>query len=423
LNTKKTKTIPYAIKCRIYPNEEQKQFFAKQFGCSRLIYNIALDWMIFHYDLTGRSISIYDAKKLLPFLKQSSHYSFLKEVNSQSLQAAVLNLGKGFDRFYTGKSNKPIFKKKTSRQCFEVPQHFVLKKSKKGNDFLILPKVKTAIKIKIHRKIEGKVRHIDVSIEPDGKYHAILTCMKEVVCAQEALSQKDFETAGFDLGLTDFLVDSNGKKTPSPQYLRKSEEKLKKKQRAYANKVSGSKNQEKARKEVAKLQAKIKNQRNDFQHKLSYEIVDKNQGLYFENLSPRNMMKNPRLSKSIGDSGWGLFVTKVKYKAYWRDKEFIQIGRFEPTSKLCSNCGAINNELKLHHRMWKCKTCDVLHDRDINAAKNIKKIGQEMSKLTPVDEDNQCLSSYEKSGKLPRHERSRKRILSANLKMHGDSSP
>jgi len=136
---------------------------------------------------------------------------------------------------------------------------------------------------------------------------------------------------------------------------------------------------------VARVHSKIKNKRKDFTHKQSNEIVNKNQVIYFETLNLKGMMQNRCLAKSVADAMHGEFIRQCKYKAMWREKQVIQIGRFEPSSKLCSNCQTKNNDLKLHHRMWKCKKCGVLHDRDINAAKNIKKIGQGMSEFTPVE--------------------------------------
>ncbi len=380
----KQKKIHYALKCRVYPTEDQKVFLKKQFGCCRLVYNLTLDWMNFYHGVTKKSISIMNAKKLLSFLKGCSQYSFLKEMNSQSLQASVLNLGKGFDRFFDGKGGKPKFKKKGGRECFEVPQNFLLKKSKRNNDFLLVPKLRSSIKIKLYKDIvTDDVSRIHISIDPSGKYYASLNCERDLYCVNVVSSK--YKDTGYDLGVSDFLIGSDGSKKEAPKLLRKSEGRLKQKSRELSSKKKGSKNAKKARMRLAKYHARIRNQRKNFHHKLSSKIVDENQVLYFETLSPKNMMKNRCLSKSFADAGWTAFLTKVKYKANWQCKEVIQIGRFEPSSKMCSSCGALNKDLKLHHRLWRCKACNSLHDRDINAAKNIKKIGQRMSKLTPVE--------------------------------------
>jgi putative transposase len=378
-------TIHYAVKCRIYPTEEQKTFFKKQFGCCRFVYNTVLDWMNFYYGLMKKSMSIESAKKLLPFLKQSAELSFLKEVNSQSLQASVLNLGHSYSKLFAGNGGKPRFKKKVGRQCFEIPQHFLLKKSKRGNNFLLIPKIKSGIKIKVHRRVVGEVRHLHISMDPDGKYYSSLNCRKESYCVRIADSDMVWQTVGNDLGFLRLRVDDYGNEIEAPKFYRKVEQKLAREQRKNARKKFGSKNRAKSSLKVAVVHSKIKNRRKDFIHKQSNEIVDKNQVIYFETLNLKGMMQNRCLAKSVADAMHGEFIRQCKYKAVWRGKHVVQIGRFEPSSKLCSNCQSKNNDLKLHHRIWKCKVCGVLHDRDINAAKNIKRIGQEMSEFTPVE--------------------------------------
>ena len=378
-------TIHYAVKCRIYPSEEQKIFFKKQFGCCRFVYNTVLDWMNFYYELKKESMSIENAKKLLPFLKQSSQCNFLKEVNSQSLQSSVLNLGHGFSKFFAGNGGKPRFKKKAGRQCFEIPQNFLLKKSKRGNDFLLIPKIKSGIKIKVHRKIIGEIRHLHVSMDADGRYYASLNCRKEVCFAEVVDANKTWKTTGYDFGLIDLSVSDDGEKVENPKFGRKGAIRLAKAQRSHAEKKKGSKNQEKSRIKVARRHKKISNQRKDFIHKQSHQMVDENQVIYLETLNLKGMMQNHCLAKAVADAILGEFKRQCKYKAEWRGKNVVQIGLFEPSSKLCSNCQTKNNNLKLHQRTWQCKTCGVLHDRDINAAKNIKKIGQEVSKFTPAE--------------------------------------
>ncbi len=378
-------TIHYAVKCRIYPTEEQKEIFKRQFGCCRFVYNNVLDWMNFYYRITKRSMSIENAKKLLPFLKRSVQFGFLKEANSQSLQSSVLNLGHSFSKFLSGNGGKPRFKKKGGRQCFEIPQNFLLKKSKRGNDFLLIPKTKLGIKIKIHRKIVGEVRHIHISVDPDEKYYASLNCRKEEYCVKVVDPDMSRKTIGYDLGFLHLLVDNNGHKKEAPKFFREGEKKLAREQRKHSNKRLGSKNKEKSRLKVARVHSKIKNKRKDFTHKQSNEIVDKNQVIYFETLNLKGMMQNRCLAKSVADAMHGELIRQCKYKAKWRLKQVVQIGRFEPSSKLCSNCKTKNKDLKLHHRMWKCKVCGVLHDRDVNAAKNIKRIGQGMSEFTPAE--------------------------------------
>jgi putative transposase len=388
----KTQVISYACKFRIYPTDEQKLFFKKQFGCCRFIYNYLLIRVEKAYSRRKEYISAHQAKKFISPLKKTTRYSFLKEVNSQSLQAAAINLGRARERFFNKEAGYPKLKKKSGRQSFEIPQNFLLKKSKKGNDFLFIPKLKSSIKMKVHREMRGSIRHIVISMEPDGKYYASLNCRREEYCVTLFDPKMDNNSTGYDLGLSDLYASEKGEKVRVPRFLRKLETTLAKAQKRFSNKKRGSANKKKAQLKVAKVHSKIKNKRKDFIHKQSNKIVNENQVIYFETLNIRGMMRNHCLAKSAVDATLGEFVRQCRYKARWRGKKIIQIGRFEPSSKLCSNCGEKNNELKLHHRTWRCKNCHALHDRDVNAAINIKKIGQDMSKFTPVERSTaECL--------------------------------
>ena len=372
-------TIHGACKFRLYPTEDQKTFFKKQFGCCRFVYNYLLIRMQKAYNRRKESISNGKAKKFISVLKKTRRFEFLKEVNSQSLQSTAINLGKARKKFFDKEGGYPKLKKKNGRQSFEVPQNFLLKKTKRGKYYLIISKLKSSIKIKVHREIPGEIRHIVISMDPDGRYYASINYRekKDIIISSD--TDKSEKTAGYDLGVGDLYVDDEGKKTEAPRYYRKAEKKLSKEQRKHSRKKKGSKNKEKARLKVAKTHSKIKNKRRDFIHKQSNKIVNKNQVIYFETLNVKGMMRNHCLAKSVVDAMLGELIRQVKYKARWRNKKLIQIGRFEPSSKLCSNCGFKNNDLKLHHRVWKCKECGTLHDRDVNAAKNIKKIGQEIA--------------------------------------------
>jgi len=430
-------TIHYACKFRIYPTEKQKAFFKNQFGCCRFVYNHFLDYAEKVYKKEKRSVSIYkEVKPLLSIMKQTNEYGFLKEVNSQSLQQSVLNLGKARSRFFDDEGGKPRFKRKVGRQSFEIPQHFLLKKSKGGNYFLFIPKLKQykdldgRIKIKVHRQIRGDIRHVTIIREADGRYYASLNCRLEEYCVRVIDPKKGWKTTGYDFGVVDLLVGSDGTRRKAPRSLRKSEKKVKTRQRKHSKKKKGSNNKEKSRIELARCHTDVKNQRKDCLHQTSNEVVNENQVLYFETLCPKNMMKNRRFAKSLSDASPGEILRQAKYKSNWRNKKVVQIGRFVPSSKLCSTCGAKNNELKLHHRVWTCKECGVLHDRDINAAINIKKIGQDMSKSTPVERTtNGCLLARGQTSWLMAKllanlaHGSRKRILSAKLKMHGNLFP
>lgn len=378
-------------KFRIYPTDDQMLFFKKHFGCCRFIYNYLLNLRETLYAKFQKTISGFEAKRHISILKKTKEYEWLKEVNSQSLQESSLDLEKAYRRFFKKLGRKPKFKRKLHRQKFKVPQYFSLTKSKRGNYFLRIPKIKSKIRVNVHREIHGEIKQITIIKESNGEYFISFNCEieKETIFTRKACRKG---VIGIDLGLTSFITTSNGDKKETPKFLRKTERKLKSVQRSLSRKKKGSLNWHKKRKKVASIHVRIKNMRKDFLHKISFELVDENQVIYLEDLNVKGMIRNRCLSKSILDASWSEFVRQLKYKAAWRGKKIVQIGRFEPSSKLCSACGFKNEELKLHQRKWECKRCCAKHDRDINAAKNIVKLGQDMSKVKPVEKTTSVFS-------------------------------
>ncbi len=383
----KTKeVVNKAYKFRVYPTRRQEVFFAKHFGCTRFIYNYLLSVRRDAYQKEGKSISGLEAKKLIPGLKRQEEYEWLKEVNSQSLQEAALDLNSAYERFFKkiNGSGYPKFKKKGQRDSFSVPQSFQIDPT---HSSILIPKLKTAIRAKFHQSMKKVVEFNSISFSksPSGKYYASIN-VDEVVVHKIPVKKvtRKTKTVGIDLGLKDFLVESNGKKTDSPKYLRQSERKLKKSQQRLSRKQKGSNNRNKQRLIVAKLHDKISNQRKNFLHEESSRLVNENQVIYLETLNVKGMMKNRYLSKSIADSGWGEFLRQLKYKSHWRGSVVVQVGMWEATSKLCFSCGYKNKDLKLSDREWTCPECGCHHDRDINAAKNTEQIGREAPELTPV---------------------------------------
>ncbi len=376
-----------AFKYRIYPTKEQRVFLEKHFGACRYVYNYFLDLRAREYKENKRSISGLECKRMLIPLKKTNKW--LKEINSQSLQEAVLNLEKAYQRFFKGLGKYPVFKRKRNHQSFTVPQHFFVE----GNLFYI-PKLKQGIRIKLHRPIDGVPSSLTISRAPSGKYYASFSCetlMPEV-------RNKPAGIIGIDLGITSFIATSNKQKVDHPACLRKSERKLARYQRLLSKKKNGSNNKSKQRLKVALLHEKISNQRHDFLHKLSRKIVDENQAVYLESLNVKGMMQNRHLSKSIADSGWSEFARQLKYKGEWYGTKVVQIGRFVPSTKTCSACDAVNHDLSLKDRVWTCPSCKTIHDRDINAATVIKKVGQDMPDIKPVEKRASVLS-FKRKGK------------------------
>ena len=377
--------IEIGYKFRIYPTEEQKAFFEKHFGCVRFIYNYLLNLRMEAYK-NDKKVSGFEAKRTIAKLKKEK-YKWLSEVNSQSLQEAAIDLDKAYRRFFKKLGAFPSFKKKTNRQRFKIPQHFYL--SKKG--YLRVPKLKSRVKVNVHRKIEGPINNITISKTPTGKYFASFNC---TIAKSKVIKNKDnrVDKIGIDLGIDSFIATDKGLKIKAPSFLRTLERRLGAAQKSLSRKKKYSANYNKQRIAVAAVHEKISNQRQDFTHKLSFKITDENQAIYLEDLNVKGMIRNRHLSKSISDAGWGEFTRQLKYKSIWRDKELVQIGRFEASSKVCNVCDWKNKDLKLSQRKWLCRECRTFHDRDINAAKNILKLGQDMPEVKPVEKSTAVFS-------------------------------
>ncbi len=414
----------WSSKSRIYPTKEQEMFLAKQFGGVRFIYNHLLSRSNEVYEKEKRTIYINDLKKEIVLLK--SNKSWLNEINSQSLQEAVLNLGKSRDCFLKNKSGRLRFKKKDSKQACTIPQHFSIKKSKRDNQFLYIPKLKSGIKIKIKRELVGKLKRTVITKTYTGKYFASITCdaKKEDILKSKTLKIARGEI-GIDLGITNFVTINNGEKILYPRFMKTSSKKVARASKLLARKKKGSNNRKKAKLKLAKTHEKIANKRNAFVHETSFALINENQVVYAENLHVQGMMKNHCLARAIADTAIGELIRQLKYKADWRGRKFSQIERFEPSSKMCSACETINKELKLQHRTWQCNLCGVIHDRDINAAINVLKIGQNMSlekgrpEVKPVERSTKVFSNKKKQVGSMKQEP----VSNVSIRMHGNSLP
>jgi putative transposase len=356
-----------AYKYRLYPTKNQADQFNQHIGSCRFVYNWALDQKIKAYEQTGKSVSRYTLNKLIPSLKTNSPW--LSEVNSQSLQGMTKQVESAFTKFFREKAGFPKFKsKKNPIQSFPVPQHYEV-------DFdsgtIKLPKIGD-VKVVLHKKFTGTLKTAVISRTVTGKYFiSVLVDNNEATPSKSIFSE--ITTVGVDVGIKDFAVLSTGEKVENPKYLKNSIHRLKCLQRRVSKKVKGSKNRNKARQHLSKIHEIITNQRNNFQHKISSRLICENQAIALETLNVKGMLKNHCLAQSISDVAWSSFVTKLEYKAEWFGKTILRIGRFEPSSKTCSICGYRNNTLTLKDREWECPDCKTKHDRDINAAINIKK--------------------------------------------------
>jgi putative transposase len=341
----------------------------KHFGCVRYIYNKCLETKIKAYE-NNTSLSCIDLTNGL-LIEEKANHEWLKEVHSQPLQMSIRNLDNAFKRFFKQRKGFPNFKKKRSVQSFQFPQGVKLI----DHNHLYLPKIGNMNFVQ-DRQFSGKIKTSTISKTHTNKYFISLLIDNGKELPKKA-KVEERTTIGIDVGIKSYIVMSNGDKIDNPKFLNKKIERLRVLQRRASKKTLGSKNRSKANLRVAILREKVRNQRNDFLHKLSSKIVSENQTICVEDLSIENMLKNHNLAQAqaIGDASWRRFVGMVGYKSEWRGKNFIKIGRYEASSKICSVCGSVNNELKLSDRERVCKSCGAVHDRDENAAINIKKFG------------------------------------------------
>jgi putative transposase len=369
-----------AYKYRLYPTKTQADFFEKQFGACRFIFNWGLEQKIKYYETDKKSLSCFELMKRIAVMKKTNEFKWLKESNSQPLQQSLRNLDNAFTRFFREKKGFPKFKsKKNPVQSFQIPQGYIIDFEEGRIKFPKIGKVKTSFS----REFEGLPKTATVSRSTTGKYYiSILVDDGKELPEKQKFS--DETTIGVDVGIKDFAILSNGEKIGNPKYLKNSLQKLKILSRRFSKKVKGSNNWKKAKLKLSLLHEKITNQRNDFQHKLSIKLVRENQAIALETLKVCNMVKNHCLAQSISDAGWSSFVDKITYKAEWYGKTILRIGQFEPSSKLCSVCGYHNKELTLAVREWSCPECGTVLDRDVNAAINIKKFALQYQNLVVI---------------------------------------
>ena len=361
-----------ATKVRLYPTPAQEEFLRGQFGAVRFVYNKALYLKSRAYKRQGLSLNpLKDLKPLLAIAKRSRKYAWLKAYDSIALQQAVIHLDQAYKRFFDKKSpaRHPRFKRRHGPQG---SYHCTSVSVQDGS--IRIPKI-GSIPAKVHRPIPGKVRSITLTRCAVGKFYASILVEDGLAAPVAPASLQAHQTVGVDVGLTHFAVTSQGVKVANPRPFQAAQRNLKRKQQALARKQKGSRNRAKARLVVAKCHAHVANVRHDFQHKLSRTLIDENQAVMVETLKIGNMLKNRRLARHIADAGWAGFIAKLEYKAESAGKHLVKMDQWFASSKTCSVCASKEKDMPLNRRNWQCRSCDTLHDRDINAARNLQAQG------------------------------------------------
>ncbi|MGO1469939.1 MAG: IS200/IS605 family element RNA-guided endonuclease TnpB [Tissierella sp.] len=357
-----------AYKFRIYPKKRQRELIEKTFGCTRFVYNHFLNQRIEIYESEGKSIGYTKQQNQLPKMKKE--LGWLKEVDSTSLQMSIRHLDRAFKNFFRDKRvGFPKFKsKRNNKKSYTV--NYVNNNIEVKKNSIKLPKLKW-VPAKVHRFVKGRLINATISKSSTNRYYVSIITQ----CDIEPMPKRE-GNIGIDLGLSHFAIFSNGEKIDNPKYLKSTLGKLAKEQRKLSRKQKFSNNWYKQKYKISKLHEKIKNQRQDFLHKLSKRIVDENQIIILEDLSVKDMMKNKKLSRDISDVSWYKFYSYLEYKSKWQGRTIHKIDRWFPSSKTCSHCGYVAKNIPLNIRKWNCSNCDARDiDRDINASINILREG------------------------------------------------
>jgi putative transposase len=359
---------PKAYRYRFYPTEEQEQLLRRTLGCVRLVYNKALHTRTEAWYEHQTRIDYKQTSGRLTEWKKQEDLQFLNEVSSVPLQQGLRNLQKAFANFWAGRSKYPNFKKKRSGGSAEFTRAAF--KWKDGQ--LWLAKCNESLPIRWSRtlRVGCEPSTVTVRLDASGRWFVSLLVDEAI----EFLPQID-KAIGIDAGITSLICTSDGEKIANPKHFKRLRYKLRRATKALSGKVKGSNNREKARREVARIHAKIADARTDFLHKLTTRLVRENQTIAVEDLAVKTMLKNRKLAQAIADASWAELVRQLEYKCQWYGRTLVKIDRWFPSSKRCGHCGHVVDKLPLDVREWDCPECGTHHDRDINAAQNILAAG------------------------------------------------
>lgn len=360
------KVVKRSFRYRFYPSQEQAQELSRTFGCVRLVWNKALDARTRAYATEQRKTTYAQASAELTGWKKTEELAFLSEVSSVPLQQTLRHQQAAFSNFFRKSARYPKFK---SRKRSRASAEYTRSGFQWRDGQLTLAKMSTPLDIRWSRELPGEPSTVTVSRDSAGRWFvSILT--EDTVGELPPVP----EVVGVDVGLTSLVALSTGEKITNPRHERADRRKLAKAQRDLARKTKGSNNREKARRRVARVHARIVDRRTDHLHKLSTRLIRENQAIAIEDLTVRNMVANHKLARAISDASWRQLRTMLEYKADWYGRDILVVDRWYPSTRACSDCGALHERLPLNIREWTC-LCGAVHDRDINAARNILAAG------------------------------------------------
>lgn len=357
-----------AYKYRCYPMEDQRQFLAKTFGCARYVWNWALEHRTNAYHEEGESLGFAAMCKRLTKLKQDEDHKWLKEPSSVVLQQSLRNQERAFDAFFDGRNGYPSFKRKHDHQSARHTKA-AFSYDAETQTLSLAKMLGDSLDVRWSRDVRGEPTSVTITKDPAGRYFVSISFKAPV---QDL--PKTGKTVGVDVGVESYHTLSCGEKVGNPRFLEGEYRRLRRAQQRLSRKEKGSANWKKQKRHIAKLHARIADKRSDFLHKLTTRLVTDYDVICVETLSVKNMQKNRSLAKAISDASWSEFVRQLEYKAEWYGKTVVKIDRFFPSTKRCSACGHVGESKPLDVREWKCEECGVVHDRDVNAAINIRDI-------------------------------------------------
>lgn len=366
---------------RMRPTNAQEAGLYRMAGARRFIYNWSLARRKDYHGEHGKGITAKQLSSELTELKSETDTLWLKEADSQMLQQALKDVDRAFEAFFNKRSRFPRFRsRKAGHVAFRIPQRVGVKDGK-----VYVPKVGW-VRIRQSREVEGKTKSATFKRDATGHWYVALTAEFEMPDAKHAKPPAPTNPVGVDLGLKDLFVLSDGERVAAPKFARKGAKRLRRAQKNLSRKKKGSRRRERAKNRVARVHRKVSNQRIDFLHKLTTNLTREYDLLCVEDLSIKGLAKT-KLSRSILDAAFGEFLRQVEYKATWNFQRSVRVGRFFPSTKLCSECGVVNPNLTLSDRAWLCD-CGAHHDRDLNAARNILAEGKRVLAAGQTESQN-----------------------------------